>query len=155
MTATANGTLQTEVQELKVQADSAREQAAEQAAKAAEAATLQQARDQDASMEKELARLSQQLQEERQRHLMREGELEDKMCETKIRMFQYRDESLQSLLGLDTMAELEDIVCAIKAQQRGVPAQMLLLTALVTPLACCLLSDDACAHSSTYGVATA
>jgi len=49
---------------------------------------------------------------------MREGELEDKMCETKIRMYQYRDESLQSLLGLDTMAELEDIVCAIKAQQR-------------------------------------
>jgi chromosome segregation ATPase len=70
------------------------------------------------SAEEELLRLTQQLEEERRRHLMREGELEDKMCETKIRMYQYRDESLQSLLGLDTMAELDDIICAIKAQQR-------------------------------------
>ena len=68
--------------------------------------------------EEELASLREQLEQERRRHLMREGELEDKMCETKIRMYQYRDESLQSLLGLDTMAELEDIMCAIKAQQR-------------------------------------
>jgi hypothetical protein len=70
------------------------------------------------ALKEQVALLTIKIEEERRSHLIREGELEDKMCETKIRMYQYRDESLQSLLGLDTMAELEDIICAIKAQQR-------------------------------------
>ena len=110
--------LESNIEEVRKEGELTRDAATAAATQAAEEAAALEARAGDDSVQQQMATLMAQLEEERRRHLMREGELEDKICETKIRMFQYRDESLQSVLGLDTMAELQDIICAIKAQQR-------------------------------------